>query len=38
LSGNARHVAIAGAGAATLFTRSVAVDDRVFLAIANQQP
>jgi hypothetical protein len=38
LSSNARHVAIAGAGAATLFTRSVAVDDRVFLAIANQQP
>ena len=37
LSGHARHVAIAGAGAATLFTRSVAVDDRVFLAIANQQ-
>jgi hypothetical protein len=26
-----------GANAATLFTRSVAVDDRVFLAIANQQ-
>jgi hypothetical protein len=38
LSSNARHVAIAGASAATLFTRSVAVDDRVFLAIANQQP
>jgi hypothetical protein len=37
LSGNAGHVAIAGANAATLFTRSVAVDDRVFLAIANQQ-
>jgi WD40-like Beta Propeller Repeat len=37
LSGNARHVAIAGGNAATLFTRSVAVDDRVFLAIANQQ-
>jgi len=37
LSGNARHVAITGANAATLFTRSVAVDDRVFLAIANQQ-
>jgi hypothetical protein len=37
LSGNARHVAIPGASAATLFTRSVAVDDRVFLAIANQQ-
>jgi len=38
LSSNARHVAIAGANAATLFTRSVAVDDRVFLAITNQQP
>ncbi len=37
LSGNARHVAIVGARAATLFTRSVAVDDRIFLAIANQQ-
>jgi len=37
LSGNARHVAIVGASAATLFTRSVAVDDRIFLAIANQQ-
>jgi hypothetical protein len=37
LSGNAGHVAIAGSNAATLFTRSVAVDDRVFLAIANQQ-
>ncbi len=38
LSGDARHVAISGADAATLFTRSVAVDDRVFLAIASQQP
>ncbi|HEV1992726.1 MAG TPA: hypothetical protein VGR03_00170 [Candidatus Acidoferrum sp.] len=37
LSGNARHVAIVAGNAATLFTRSVAVDDRVFLAIANQQ-
>jgi hypothetical protein len=37
LSGKAGHVAIVGANAATLFTRSVAVDDRVFLAIANQQ-
>src|SRR6267378_2783326 len=37
LSSNAGHVAIAGGNAATLFTRSVAVDDRVFLAIANQQ-
>jgi hypothetical protein len=37
LSGNAKHVAIVGANAATLFTRSIAVDDRVFLAITNQQ-
>ncbi len=37
ISGNAKHVAIAGANAATLFTRSVAVDDRVFLAIADGQ-
>ena len=38
LSGRAGHVAIPGGSAATLFTRSVAVDDRVFLAIANRQP
>ncbi len=38
LSSNAGHVAIPGGNAATLFTRSVAVDDRVFLAIANEQP
>ncbi len=37
ISGNAKHVAIAGANAATLFTRSVAVDDRVFLTIASGQ-
>jgi len=37
LGGNAKQVAIVGADSATLFTRSVAVDDRVFLAIANQQ-
>jgi hypothetical protein len=37
LSGNAARVAIAGGNAAAVFTRSVAVDDRVFLAIANQQ-
>ena len=37
LSSNAKHVAIVGANAATLFTRSVAVDDRVFLAFTNQQ-
>jgi Tol biopolymer transport system component len=38
LSSNAGHVAIPGGIAATLFTRSVAIDDRVFLAIANEQP
>jgi hypothetical protein len=38
LSGSANHVAISGSNAATLFKRSVAVDDRIFLAIANQQP
>jgi hypothetical protein len=37
LGGNAKHVAILGANAATLFTRSVAVDDRVFLAITDNQ-
>jgi hypothetical protein len=37
LSGNAKHVAVAGGNAATLFTRSVAVDDRVFLAITGDQ-
>jgi hypothetical protein len=38
LSGMGNHVAISGGNAATLFKRSVAVDDHVFLAIANQQP
>jgi Tol biopolymer transport system component len=38
LSGTANHVAISGGSAATLFKRSIAVDDRVFLAIANQRP
>ncbi len=37
LSGRAGHVAIPGGSAATLFTRSVAVDDRVFLAITSEQ-
>jgi hypothetical protein len=37
LTGSASHVALAGATAPTLYTRSVAVDDRVFVAlIANQ--
>jgi hypothetical protein len=38
LSGSAGHVAIPGGNAATVFTRSVAIDDRVFLAIANDHP
>jgi hypothetical protein len=37
ISGNASHLAIPRGNAATLFTRSVAVDDRVFLAIASEQ-
>ncbi len=37
ISGNASHLAIPNASPATLFTRSVAVDDRVFLAITNAQ-
>jgi len=35
LSGNARNVALPGGNTAMLFTRSVAVDDRVFLAATN---
>jgi len=35
LSGNSSRVALSGANAATLFTRSVAVDDRVFLALTG---
>ncbi|MGC1367766.1 MAG: IPT/TIG domain-containing protein [Candidatus Acidiferrum sp.] len=38
ISGGADHVALAGASAATLFTRSIAVDDGVFLALTNNQP
>jgi hypothetical protein len=37
LSGSSSHVALSGANAATLFTRSVAVDDRVFLALTGNQ-
>jgi hypothetical protein len=37
LSGNAKQVAATGADASTLFTPSVAVDDRVFLAITKAQ-
>jgi hypothetical protein len=37
LSASANRVALAGAGAPTLFSRSVAVDDRVFLALVGNQ-
>jgi hypothetical protein len=37
LSGQGKHIALAGAGAATLFTRSAPVDDGVFLAITSDQ-
>lgn len=35
LGGTAKHLAMTGAKTSTLFTRSVAVDDSVFLAITN---
>ena len=38
MSGGAHHVALAGGNMATLFTRSVAVDDGVFLAITKDRP
>jgi hypothetical protein len=38
ISGSSSHVALPGANAATLFTRSVAVDDRVFLALTGSHP
>jgi hypothetical protein len=37
ISGGAEHVAVAGGSTATLFTRSVAVDDSVFLALTKNQ-
>jgi hypothetical protein len=37
LSGSANHVALASRATATLFTRSVAVDDGVFLALTKNQ-
>ena len=37
LGGKAKHVAMTGAKTSTLFTRSIAVDDSVFLAITNDQ-
>jgi hypothetical protein len=38
ISGSADHVALSGAGSATLFTRAIAVDDGVFLALTKAQP
>ncbi len=38
LSGDARNVALTGGNTAMLFTRSVAVDDRFFLAATNPAP
>lgn len=38
ISGNSVHVAVPGANAATIFTSSVAVDDRVFLALTGSHP
>ena len=37
LGGKAKHVAMTGARTSTLFTRSVAVDDSVFLAITSDR-
>lgn len=37
LSGQAKHIAMVGAKTSTVFTRSVPVDDSVFLAITNDQ-
>jgi hypothetical protein len=38
ISGAARHIALADARTSTLFTRTVAVDDGVFLALTDKQP
>jgi hypothetical protein len=37
ISGNANHVGLTGSSTSTLFTRSVAVDDGVFLAFTKNQ-
>jgi hypothetical protein len=37
LAGSANHVAVPGASTATLFTRAIAVDDQVFLALTKNQ-
>jgi hypothetical protein len=36
LSGDAKSIALTGGGTAVLFTRSLAVDDRVFVAAVGQ--
>ena len=38
VSGNSTRVAVPGAATATVFTHSVAVDDRVFLALTGSHP
>lgn len=38
LSGTAKNIALADSGSPNLFTRSVPIDDSVFLAITNDQP
>ncbi|MBV9886103.1 MAG: hypothetical protein JO119_06100, partial [Acidobacteria bacterium] len=38
LSGSSTRVAVPGAATATVFTHSVAVDDRVFLALTGNRP
>jgi IPT/TIG domain-containing protein len=38
ISGAARHIALTGARTSALFTRSIAVDDDVFLAVTNKRP
>jgi WD40-like Beta Propeller Repeat len=38
LTGSSTHVALPGASTATFFTRSIAVDDRVFLALTGSHP
>jgi hypothetical protein len=37
LSGNAKLLGLSGAGTSTLFTSSIAIDDRVFLAATKEQ-
>ena len=37
ISGTSNRVALSGAGSATVFTHSIPVDDKVFLAVIGQQ-